>query len=152
MRHAQRSGSHRHHAMVDYQLIDHTADLGLLVTGTDPADLFVKAGMALFDILTDVAVLKGSVTQSVSVQGDGWPDLMVNWLRELLYLWSGEEKLVHSIAVQALKETALTATVRYDLFIPAQHLIKSEIKAVTYHQLQVHPADRGWEARIIFDV
>jgi SHS2 domain-containing protein len=138
--------------MVDYRLIDHTADLGLHVTGTGPADLFAKAGLALFDVLTDVGLLEGSATQVVQVQGDGWPDLMVNWLRELLYLWSGEEKLVHSIVVQNIKATELTAHVSFDAYIAERHLIKNEVKAVTYHQIQVRPVGTRWEARIIFDV
>jgi len=138
--------------MVYYRVIDHTADFGLHVMGADPADLFEKAGLAMFDVLTDVTVLKGSATQSIRVEGDGWPDLMVNWLRELLYLWSGEEKLVHSIQVEELKATALKAIVKFDTFRPACHRINNEIKAVTYHQIQVKPAGEGWEARIIFDM
>ena len=138
--------------MGDYQLIDHTADFGLRVKGSDPADLFAKSGLAMFDVLTDISVLKGSKVQTVRVDGDGWSDLMVNWLRELLYLWAGEEKLVSSIEIVSLSETSLTAMVTYDNFLPEKHPIESEIKAVTYHQLQVSPVGDGWEAQIIFDV
>ena len=138
--------------MDDYQIIDHTADFGLQVRGADPVDLFTKAGMALFDVLTDVEALKGAQAQRIRVDGDGWPDLMVNWLRELLYLWSGEEKLVHAIEIESLTETDIAATVMYDVFLPERHQIKNEIKAVTYHQIQTQPVGHGWEARIIFDV
>jgi len=138
--------------MVYYRLIDHTADFGLHIMGADPRDLFTKAGLAMFDVLTDVATLKGLDSQTIRIDGDGWPDLMVNWLRELLYLWAGEEKLVHSIHIEQINETAVAAQVAYDVFLPEHHRIKNEIKAVTYHQIQVKPVGSGWEARIIFDV
>jgi SHS2 domain-containing protein len=138
--------------MNDYQLIDHTADFGLHVKGADPADLFTKAGMALFDVLTDVTKLKGVKTQRIRVEGGDWPDLMVNWLRELLYLWSGEAKLVGAIEIESLDQTEVSATVTYDEYLPQRHQVKNEIKAVTYHQIQVQPVGQGWEARIIFDV
>ena len=138
--------------MDDYQLIDHTADVGLHVKGADPVDLFTKAGLALFDVLTDISELQGSHVQKIRIDGDDWPDLMVNWLRELLYLWSGEEKLVYAIEIESLSKTEVAATVMYDEFLPERHQIKNEIKAVTYHQIQVQPVDQGWEARIIFDV
>ena len=138
--------------MNDYQLIDHTADFGLHVKGTDPVDLFTRAGLALFDVLADMRELKGAHVQRIRIEGDDWPDLMVNWLRELLYLWSGEEKLVSAIEIESLSKTEVLATVRYDEFLPEQHQIKNEIKAVTYHQILAQPVGDGWEARIIFDV
>ena len=138
--------------MGDYHLIDHTADFGLHVKGADPADLFITAGLAMFEVLTDVSRLKGCNTQTVRIDGEGWPDLMVNWLRELLYLWSGEEKLVCRIEIESLSETSLAAVVTYDDFRSDHHQIENEIKAVTYHQIQVSPVGDGWEARIIFDV
>ncbi|GAI44052.1 unnamed protein product, partial [marine sediment metagenome] len=33
-----------------------------------------------------------------------------------------------------------------------RHHLKREIKAVTYHGLEVKEVDRGWEAQIIFDI
>lgn len=138
--------------MDDYQIIDHTADFGIHVRGADPVDLFTRAGLALFDVLTDMNALTGANTQAIRIEGEDWPDLMVNWLRELLYLWSGEEKLVCAIEIESLSETSVAATVCYDEFLPDQHRITNEIKAVTYHQILVQPAGQGWEARIIFDV
>ena len=77
---------------------------------------------------------------------------MVNWLRELLYLWTGEEKLVKAVDMLSISKYELTADVQYEQYDPERHVIKGEIKAVTYHQIQVYKEDRGWEAKIIFDV
>ena len=135
-----------------YKLINHTADLGIHVFGTDPVELFANAAFATFDMLTEIDSLKSLKTTNLRVTGDDWSDLMVNWLRELLYLWNGKELLVKKAQILALSEKELSANVELDPFDPDRHEIKIEIKAVTYHQIQVSEGPKGWEAKIIFDI
>ena len=135
-----------------YKLIDHTADFGIHVFGSDLKDLFNNAAFAMFDQIAIVKDLQPEKELKIHVTGSDWPDLMVNWLRELLYLWTGKELLVKHIDIQTLSEYNLTATLRIDSFKPDQHVIKNDIKAVTYHQIQVNQVAKGWESKIIFDV
>jgi len=135
-----------------YTLIDHTADFGIHVFGSDPKALFANAAYAMFDMLTETDLLKGTGSTDLQVTGADWPDLMVNWLRELLYFWNGKELLVKKVQILSLSETELSANIEFDPFDPDRHEIKIEIKAVTYHQIEVADGPEGWEARIIFDV
>ena len=135
-----------------YRLIDHTADFGIHVFGSDLKDLFTNAALAMFDLITDIKSLKSADESSLNIKGDDRPDLMVNWLRELLYIWNGKEKLVGSVDIISIAENELAAKIKFDSFDPARHSIKNEIKAVTYHQIQVNQVANGWESRIIFDV
>jgi SHS2 domain-containing protein len=135
-----------------YRFIDHTADFRLEIFGADEKDLFVQAAKALTDLITDPKRLEGRHRQILSVSGDDWSDLIVNWLRELLYLWSGEERLVSRVILHALEPTRLEATVITDVFDADRHPIRNEIKAVTYHQIDVRPWRTGWRARVVFDI
>ena len=136
-----------------YTLIEHTADFGIHVYGIDRKALFANAAYALFDLLTDLRRLNGKTCKNISIRGEDRPDLMVNWLRELLFLWNGNGLLVKEVDVTALSDSELTATVFYDVFDPRRHRINIEIKAVTYHQIRVEPrSPAGWESTIIFDV
>ncbi|MFO7970305.1 MAG: archease [Desulfobacterales bacterium] len=135
-----------------YTLIDHTADFGIHVYGSDSKDLFANAAWALFDLITETDRLTGLESCHIEVSGDDWPDLMVNWLREVLFLWNGKELLVKKARILSLSETELAATVECDPFNPDRHIIKTEIKAVTYHQIRVISKPHGWEARIICDI
>jgi SHS2 domain-containing protein len=135
-----------------YRFIDHTADFRLEIFGADEQDLFVQAALALTDLLTDPKTLEGRHRQTLSVGGEDWSDLMVNWLRELLYLWSGEDRLVSRVILHALDSTRLEATVTTDVFRADRHAIRNEIKAVTYHQIEVRPWQTGWRARVVFDI
>ncbi len=135
-----------------YSIIDHTADFGLHVFGKTARDLYENAATAMFEQIVDTSALTGEAVADLTVDGSDRADLMVNWLRELLYLWTGEEKLVKTVRLIRLSAHELAATVTFDAFSPGRHEIENEIKAVTYHQIQVFPGAGGWEARIIFDV
>lgn len=135
-----------------YRLTDHTADFGVQAYGRTLAQVFEHAAFALYDLITDTGILIGNQTMPLAVTGDDPDDLMMNWLRELLYLWSGSERLVKSAKIQKMTAYEINAILCYDRYDPEKHVIKNEIKAVTYHQIQVERLPRGWEARVIFDV
>ena len=135
-----------------YILIDHTADIGLHVFGKDPTELFTTAARALFDIMIDARRVKAAQSLLLRTEGLDWPDLMVNWLRELLYLWSGNNLLVRSTVIRKIGPRELVANVIVDPFDPSRHAVNTEIKAVTYHQIEVREKLTGWEAKIILDV
>ena len=135
-----------------YILIDHTADVGLHVFGKDPTELFTTAARALFDIMIDARRVKATQSLFLRTEGLDWPDLMVNWLRELLYLWSGNDLLMHSTVIRTIGPQELVADIIVDPFDPSRHAVKTEIKAVTYHQIEVRKQLTGWEAKIILDV
>jgi SHS2 domain-containing protein len=135
-----------------YHLIDHTADFGIQVFGTDSRELFTNAALALFDVITEMDALNGDDSCTIRASGEDWPDLMINWLREILYLWNGREMLVKSVQVLSLSENNISAKIYFDAYLPDRHTIKTEIKAVTYHQIQVKRSPSGWKAQIIFDI
>jgi SHS2 domain-containing protein len=135
-----------------YTFTDHTADIGLHVLGSDPAELFTTAARALFDVMIDARLVKAKQSLMLHIEGLDWPDLMVNWLRELLYLWSGKDLLVHETTIRDITPQMLIAEISVDLFDARRHSVTTEIKAVTYHQIEVNQKLTGWEAKIILDV
>ncbi len=135
-----------------YRFFDHTADFGLEIFGDDAHSLFEEAAKALFDLITSPVSPKQDDRRKIDIRGEDWADLMVNWLRELLYLWNGEFLLVHGIELNSLGETRLLADVTCEAYDPDRHEIRNEIKAVTYHQIDVGPFEDGWRARVVFDI
>lgn len=135
-----------------YTLLNHTADLRIRVTGKTMAALFENAALALADLICDPVNLAKGETMTIEVAGDDPPDLMVNFLREMLYLWTGYEKLVKMVRVTDITNTALSARVTAECYTPRRHTILKEIKAVTYHQIDVSRTTGGWQAVVVFDV
>jgi len=135
-----------------YELIDHTADMGIRVWGENQKVLFVNAGQAMFDLITDKKMVEAKNTEQVKVTGNDIIDLLINWLRELLFLWTGKERLVHSVYIESLSDTEIIGRVMVEPFDSNRHVIRQELKAVTYHQAEVKPVSDGWVAEVIFDV
>ena len=137
---------------LNYQIIDHTADLGILVKGANIKDLFVNAADAMMDLMVKADVSDKGAKRKVLVEGEDFPDLMVRWLSEILYLFDGEHIVVSAIEISSISPMQLESTLRVVPFKRGHHEILREIKAVTYHQISVQRVHDGWEARIIFDI
>ena len=138
--------------MMPYTLIDHTADIGIHVTGPDLKNLFITAGEAMFDQIIDRSLLPGRKKKHLLVSGMDRHDLLINWLRELLEIWTIDGGLVRTIVIAEMNETHIRATAFCDAYDPEVHEILKDIKAATYSGVSVDPTPGGWEATVIFDV
>ena len=135
-----------------YEPISHTGDLGMVVYGRDLPELFAHAAWAMFDLMSDATTIRPQQAVTLSLEATDLADLLVRWLGELLYLYDTQRFLCCAATFTTLEPTRLTATVQGETFDPARHPIDTEIKAVTYHQIAVEPADGRWQARVIFDL
>ena len=135
-----------------YKTFDHTADLGIEVYGKDQRELFVNAARALFDLITDLNNIEAKTSLSLNLEAVDREDLLVSWLRELLYLHQSEGYLLNDFVLHDLEEQSLRATVKGEVYETNRHELIREIKAVTYHQLTVTQEKERWVARIVFDI
>ncbi len=134
-----------------YKLIDHTADVGIQVEAPTAAALFETAARAFTEIVTDVETVMPRVKRAVELDEENLEVLLVSWLQELLYLLETEGLAFSRFEVN-IDGTRLHAAVWGEPFNPDLHPRKSDVKAVTYHQLEVRRRGDSWEARVIFDV
>lgn len=137
--------------MATYQLLDHTADFGVVVYGANAEQLFANAGQALFENLCGCAGMPDQ-WRDLEIAGADWADLMFNWLRALLALWTDDGLAGLTIRVGRLSENSISARIGCVVYKPEIHALRNEIKAVTYHQLAVDPCEDGWTATVIFDI
>jgi SHS2 domain-containing protein len=135
-----------------FESIDHTADLGLVVWGETPAELFAVTAVALGELIAERHARGELQERRVQAAGADWEDLLVNFLREVLFLVHGEAFLPLECDIAAITPYELAATLRGEPYDPARHTWKREIKAVTYHGVEVTPTPEGWRGRVIFDV
>lgn len=140
--------------MLNYKYFDHTADIGVEVTGRTRKKLFVNAAEALFDVMIEnkTGEVSKKKRKTIKVEGADVADLLINFLRELLYLFNGEHFIMGSCEFIEFTNQALQARLAGESFNSKKHLIKTEIKAVTYSGAKVERIKTGWKARIIFDV
>ena len=145
--------------MLHYKFFDHTADIGVEISGRTKKELFAHAANALFDIMIENLYSKSKSDEDtkrrqkiVTVDGADVEDLLINFLREILYLFNGAGWVVDNCKIMACGNKRLEAQLMGEPYNKKHHLIKTELKAVTYSGLSVIKQKSGWRARVIFDV
>jgi protein archease len=136
----------------NFEVWDHTADIGLIVYGEDLKALFENAGEAFFHLITDFKKVRCRIEKQIHIGGESLDRLMVDWLSELLYLHDVENLLFKRFKVESVGEDGLRAIVRGESFQEGVHVIKTEVKAVTYHQIEVRQKNGRWRAQVILDL
>ena len=136
-----------------YTVFDHTADLGLEIYGADASELFENAVRAVFDMMIDSSATVDTIgTRHFAVEGSDWEDLLVNFLREILFMFNGEGFVPGECVISEIDDRHVAGHVAGEPFNPEKHPVSMEIKAVTYHRIAVRRPGRGWQGRVIFDV
>ena len=132
--------------------VDHTADDGIVVTGPRLADVFERAAAGMFSILCELAHVRPTTMEHVTIEASDREELLVRWLSELNVRHQLAHVLYSEFRVDEVGETRLAAMVGGEKIDPSRHDIHSEIKAVTYCDLELARTANGWRAHVIFDM
>jgi SHS2 domain-containing protein len=136
----------------EYEVIDHTADLGIRVFGNNLQELFENAGVAFFDLVTDTQSIEPKEERVIDVEGNGLAELMNQWLNELLFLLDTQGFLFREFDAEVINSHNLRVKAKGEVFREETHERRTEIKGITYHQLDVRKQDNKWVAQVIFDI
>lgn len=133
-----------------FELIEHTADTGIVAYGSDLPEAFASAAYGLFSIITEPDKLAETVAHEVSVTADDIEALLLEWLNELIYLFDAKGLIFKRFEVHKLSDTELKATCYGEKYNPAKHELKLGVKAATYHMLEVDKKNN--RVQVIFDI
>ena len=134
-----------------FEILDHTADIGLAAYGADLKEAFASAAYGMFSIIAELDRVGARVKRRVEVSAPDQKELLVAWLNELLYLFDAENLLLSRFEVEEMEPGHLTATVAGERANPQRHGMKTAIKSATYHMLEIKEGD-GVRVQVIFDL
>ncbi|MFQ5907355.1 MAG: archease [Thermoplasmata archaeon] len=134
---------------VRYEILGHTADVGIKAYGDGVNEIFENAALGMFDLMTDLSLVRPVGEVKVEVQAHDLGSLLVDWLSELLVLHEVDHAFFAEFGV-AIEGLALEGTARGEEVDPGRHRMEAQVKAVTYHKLEVNP-EEGY-AVVIFDI
>ena len=126
--------------------------MGIWASGGSASELFEALGLGLYALMTDLRKVRPREERAVSASGEDPTELVVAYLTELLVLEQTDRFLGRAIHARPVGEppTAIVASVSGERFDPERHTARTEVKAVTLHDL-VFDAARG-RARVIVDI
>lgn len=135
--------------MRKYEFIEHTADIGIKAYGKNLSEAFENAALGMFDIISDTTKIDSVGEYMIELKADNIDQLLVDWLSELLYIHETKNVLLTSFNVE-LDKNKLRARVYGEKLDKKKHPIKNEIKAVTYHILEVN--EKKGYVQVLFDI
>ena len=135
-----------------FEVLEHTADVGIVVHGADLAELFANAGVGMFALMVDLEGVEEREERLIQVEGRDRETLFVRWLTELLYYLDAEEMLFRRFQIEELTQTRLRARGFGEPIDRERHGLHFGVKAVTRHMLEIAPEDGGWRATVLFDI
>lgn len=139
--------------MKKYTFVEHTADAGIKAYGKSLEELFVNAALATFATVVELDSIDENMSMEINVEADTLEELIVEWLRELLFQQEVEEIFFNRVKIQEITETNVSAIAYGEPIDLEKHEFNTEIKNVTYHKLSVKKIEDGtWQAQVIFDL
>ena len=135
-----------------YRLLEHTSDIKVEIYGADLGELFTNAATCLFDLILDIKKVRKVQSVPVSLKSADLPELFLDWLRELLFLFSTHSLAIRRVEIDSIEPTQIKATVYGEEFDAKRHGLKVEVKTPTYHEYRIDRTDEGYRATVILDV
>jgi SHS2 domain-containing protein len=127
--------------------VEHTADLGLEVWAPDLQGLMEEAARGLFELMGIEVSEESRCHRQLEIGADDREQLLVSFLEELLFIADAEDLAFDGFMLN-LVDTNLLARLEGGFIVSRTR----EIKAVTYHYLEISETKRGLKTSIIFDV
>ena len=141
--------------MKEYEILEHTADIGIAAYGKTKKEIFINAAKGMFEIISGgTKNLKENFYDKIKLEADNLEGLLFAWLNELLYISETKLVILNKFEIEDLSNNKIAAEVRGMKINRLGCKIKREIKAVTYHRLEIKKDEESglWSVQIIFDI
>ena len=141
---------------MSFESLDHTADTAVRLRSRDPPELFADATRALLSIYLGPDAAVASVEAvPVRLEAESPEALLIDYLNELIFLFDTKRFLAAELAPGRLtlgSPSVLEGRILGETFDPARHEAKTEIKAATFHGLEIRKTGSGLEVDVVFDL
>ncbi len=135
----------------DFEIIDHTADVGIIAYGADISQAFANAARALFSLITELDDVAEILHRDIELVAPDQEGLLVEWLNELIYLFDVENIVFKRFDITKLNNSQLKARSYGEKIDSSKHRLKTGVKAATYHMLKIDKGD-GCKVQVLFDI
>ena len=135
----------------DFEILDHTADIGIIAYGTDLKQAFANAARALFSLITELDDVEEVLYRDIELDAGDEESLLVGWLNELVYRFDTEGVLFKRFDIIHLGDNRLKARGYGEKVDSSRHSLKTGVKGATYHMLKVDKTD-GCRVQVLFDI
>ena len=136
--------------MKKFEILPHIADFKIKSFGKTKEELFLNSLLAMIEgFKPEMEKPESKIERKVKIKSPDFAALLVDFLSEVLYLTQVNKEIYTKAKFKKFTGTELEA----ELIGQKVERFGEDIKAVTYHSLDIHQREDGiWEAAILFDI
>jgi SHS2 domain-containing protein len=134
-----------------FEILEHTADIGIRVFGNTYQELFASAAFAVQSLTLESQLVERRTSYPITVTGEDLESLLVNWLNEIIYFLDGKKVVFSSFDLE-LSDTSVYGQVWGEPRDPQRHPPLLVVKAATYHQLRLEREGDQYVAEVYLDI
>ena len=136
-----------------YEFFDHTADIGLIARGCDLPELFINSARGLSALILESTSAKtAGESENLRLEAPDREVLLIQWLNELIYRFGTRRQVFHGARDLSVSGGVFVGEVEWETVDFSCRRVLKEVKAATYHELEIVEIMGGWEARVVLDV
>ncbi|MBS7626453.1 archease [Candidatus Bathyarchaeota archaeon] len=139
-----------------FRFLEHTGDAYIEAYGKSLSEAFANSALAMFEVMTDTSKVEPKIEESVEVEGHDLESLLYSWLETLLVRCDIENRLYSKFIVEILdgerERPSLKAKIYGEDYDPTRHTSKTEVKAVTFHMMEIKCSGGYWRLRFLLDL
>jgi SHS2 domain-containing protein len=138
-----------------YRFLDHMTDAVIEAYGTTLEDAFENAAKALCDTMIDLKTVRPKREIKFSAKGNDLYSLLFDWLDKVMLLLVADGIAMSEFSVkikQCNNSYLLEGSTRGEPLQLDRHRYKVEIKAVTYHEMEIKQEKNMTTVRFLLDL
>ena len=140
---------------IGYEYLDHPADIQIHAWGRTLSDTYEQAAIAMFGVMTELTTVEHLQEQNVEASGHDLESLLYNFLDECLFVFSADSFLcacMVNITEFDEQNFSIKAVLGGETFDLSKHPQGTEVKAITYSNMQIYNKPDNCECYLIIDI
>lgn len=137
-----------------YRYLDHMTDAVIEAYGSTLEEAFENAAKGLNNTMIDLKTVTPDREIHVRAEGHDLSELLFDWLDKVMLLLVADGIVMSEFAVIIKRNSVyiLEGIAKGEKLDLAKHHYKVEIKAVTYHEMQIEQDDGNFLVRFLLDL
>ncbi|WP_455644688.1 archease [Methanosphaera sp.] len=138
-----------------FKYFDTTADIGIEVNTDNLNDAYIQSSLATLNLITDIEKIKPKIIKDILIESEDEYGLLYDWITEILILLNSEDFMASEYDINIKRENnsyIISGTVSGDIYNTNIYNYKTEVKAITYHKMEIEKEDNNYKIRFIVDI
>lgn len=141
---------------IKYEFLDHTADIQIHSWGNSLEESFEQAAMGMFAYMTEIDGIENRDMKQIDIRAEGdLKSLLYKFLSEWLEVYGTEDYFIaRKIEINLFDRHELRIIARGygETFDLSRHAQGTEVKAITYSNMQIHEEASTHDIYVIVDI